>query len=244
VELVNEKFKSIEDFMVKYFTRVDKISVLSEKSKAYHHMVNLSQLKKASFHQRSQREALILDDALDEWTREENSLGRPMVREVLDEDGDHGDEDNHLLGLTQTDDKPVCHKKLLHGKCDGPCNYDHSPSKINSERERLVYNWKKEKEGENQVKVDPGATKILRRSNPGYQYPGEKAAGSRPKPQDVRLLDGMDENFLNLVAALFKTPTDAAAWRAAHRKAEASVDGKSFVSIGAALFDSGESSDN
>jgi hypothetical protein len=91
------------------------------------------------------------------------------MREVPDKDGDYGDEDNQLLGLTQTNDKPVCHKKLLRGKCDGPCNYDHSPSKINSERERLVYNWKKEKEGENQVKVDPGATKILRRSNPGYQ---------------------------------------------------------------------------
>jgi hypothetical protein len=59
----------------------------------------------------------------------------------------------------------------------------------------------------------------------------------------VRLLDGMVENFLNLVAALFKTPTDAAAWRAAHRKAETSIDGKSFVSIGAALF-GGASSDN
>jgi hypothetical protein len=105
----------------------------------------------------------------------------------------------------------------------------------------LVYNWKKEKEEKTKY---PGATKILRRSNPGYQYPGERAAGSRPKPQDVRLLDGMDENFLNLVAALFKTPTDAAAWRAEHRKAGASVDGKSFESIGAALFDSGASSDN
>jgi hypothetical protein len=44
VELVNKKFKSMEDFMMKYFVVVDKISGLSEKSKAYHHMVNLTQL--------------------------------------------------------------------------------------------------------------------------------------------------------------------------------------------------------
>jgi hypothetical protein len=80
VELVNEKFKSMEDLMMKYFVIVDKISVLSEKSKAYHHMVNLTQLKKASFQQRSQRETSTLDDALDEWTQDEDRVEAP--REV------------------------------------------------------------------------------------------------------------------------------------------------------------------
>jgi hypothetical protein len=178
VELVNGKFKSMEDFMTKYFIIVDKISILSEKSKAYHHMVNLTQLKKGTPQQRSQRtrrETSTLDDALDEWTQDEDSVEAPReVKGGLAEDEDCGTQELHHLRLTQTSDKAVCHRMMLYGKCDGPCNYDHSPSKIDSERERLAYSWRREKEREDPMKVDPVVPKILRRNHPGYQYPGEK----------------------------------------------------------------------
>jgi hypothetical protein len=157
----------MKDFMMKYFVIVDKISVLSEKSKAYHHMVNLTQ--------RSQRETSTLDDALDEWTQDEVRVEAPReVKRGLGEDEDCGTQGLHHLRLTQTSDKAVCHRMMLYGKCDGPCNYDHSPSKIDSERERLAYSWRREKEREDPMKVDLVVPKILRRSHPGYQYPGEK----------------------------------------------------------------------
>lgn len=70
------------------------------------------------------------------------------TKNILNSDSEN-DEDNQsstILQITPVKQrvKQICHKMLLDFRCDNgdKCLFDHDPVKLNSEREKIVYNWK------------------------------------------------------------------------------------------------------
>ena len=228
VALVNERFSSLGQFMEKYFHIVDNLAALSEKARTYSYAVNLPQLRKARESHPSPSGAKKMMSMVPEgegelsqshWEAEEEDAEFPYSgTNPLSEVGEHvDDEPVAVMAMGKPEPKQVCHRKLLNGKCDSnSCNFDHSPLRINSERERLVHNWRNEKEAKTMPPTPTSSASIpslLKKPSPGYQYPGER------KTQDVRVMDSRvksdeerDSKFLNLISSLLATPTSGESW--------------------------------
>ena len=162
------------------------------------------------------------------------------LRDMVDTNEDQ-EEELFQLGSRDSVEKPVCHKLLLGNKCDGgtSCKYDHSPARLNSEKERLVVHWRREKEGQRQLQPlhnQQAQTQMFKRDQPGFKTPQSKSGDVRIIDREAIVQEREDQSMIALVSGLFQTGASPDVWRATHRDAQASVDGVHFFDIGVGTF--------
>jgi hypothetical protein len=125
IELMNEKYTDIDDFMTKFFEMVETISKLSESARSYETKINWKD--NSPYQEKSHFPP-----------KKFNYMKGEQVEFDECEDREEYTEEEFFY-MQQPREKQVCHRMMLYGKCesDSKCNYEHSDARINSEREKF-----------------------------------------------------------------------------------------------------------
>ena len=127
--LINGKYESIDDFLEKYFAKVDETNLLSENIKVYKYRIGSD--KKAQ-------------DRDGEYTSRQRKVGHLNALEGEDEEDDLDEEAVFALeGPRPTDySQEPCSRLLMNDRCwSRECKFSHKPKIIEGKKKELLEKW-------------------------------------------------------------------------------------------------------
>ena len=249
--LINRRYDSLEEFLEKYFAKVDETNTLSENIKVYRFRTGWDQRK-------SYTTVNMLEE--DEET---------YIQGVIDEQDEVFAVEDSRDKDRQPRREEICPKLLVQDKCwDRNCRFSHNPRLMSEERKKLASKWstisnptpqsvkpwksttnpsrdlsqvqisRPTDMSKNYSKDESKSNKSIR---PGLNFLEEEQEESE-KPDEAELSDVED---CNLISAFLQLTTSRNYYAATHREATVNIPGSDKeTNILVALFDSGASSDN